>query len=61
MPAGLWPKSISRGRWFGEEQVNVLRHDDVAEDFEFVVLAQGFEGFESYSLACGVPKQGCRS
>ena len=28
----------------GEQQVDVLRHDDVAEEFETVFLTDGFEG-----------------
>ena len=31
---------------FTEEQMDVLRHDDVAEDFEVVALAGEFEGVE---------------
>lgn len=35
-----------RVRWFADEQVDVLGHDDVAEDFEVVALAGEFEGVE---------------
>ena len=31
---------------FADEQVNVLRHDDVAEDFELVMAAGALEGVE---------------
>ena len=31
---------------FAEEEVKVLGHDDVAEDFEVVTLAGEFEGVE---------------
>lgn len=31
--------------WFGEEKVDVIRHDDVAEEEELVTLAKLFEGF----------------
>jgi len=32
--------------WFGEEKVDVLRHEDVAEEVELVALAESFEGVE---------------
>jgi hypothetical protein len=31
---------------FADEEMDVLRHDDVAEDFEVVALAGEFEGIE---------------
>ena len=31
--------------WFGEEQVNVLGHKDVAEDEELTALAKSFRNF----------------
>jgi len=31
---------------FADEEMDVLRHDDVAEDFELVTLAGEFEGVE---------------
>jgi hypothetical protein len=31
---------------FADEEMNVLRHDDVAEDFELVVAAGAFERVE---------------
>jgi hypothetical protein len=36
-------QGVSSG--FGEEQVNVLGHEDVAEDVELVALAKSFEDF----------------
>lgn len=35
-----------RVRWFADEKVDVLGHDDVAEDFEVVALTSEFEGVE---------------
>jgi hypothetical protein len=32
--------------WFGQEKVDVLRHEDVAEEVELVALAESFEGAE---------------
>jgi hypothetical protein len=31
-------------RWFGDEQVDVFRHDDVSEDVEDIALTNLFEG-----------------
>jgi len=40
---------------FADEEMNVLGHDDVAEDFKVVTLAGEFEGVEEgVSLADGV-------
>ena len=33
-------------QWFADEEMDVLGHDDVAEDFEVVAFAGKFEGVE---------------
>ena len=41
----LWREGL-RGRGVAEKEMNVLGHDDVAEDFEVVALPGEFEGVE---------------
>jgi hypothetical protein len=40
--------------------MDVLRHDDVAEDFEVVALAGEFEGVEEMSFEVAVARWGSR-